>query len=67
MKAVRLDRSAKFLGKRLTELLCYFLIHRGELISQDRLIEQFWPESVNPPERFEICDLPVAEGDAGLC
>ena len=35
------------LGKQLTELLCYFLIHRGELVSHERLIELFWPESVS--------------------
>ena len=44
----------EILGKQLTELLCYFLIHRGELISHDRLIELFWPESVNPQNALKF-------------
>ena len=42
------------LGKQLTELLCYFLIHRGELVSHERLIELFWPESVNPQNALKF-------------
>ena len=46
----------EILGKQLTELLCYFLIHRGELVSHERLIELFWPESVNPQNlRYTGC------------
>ena len=59
----------EILGKQLTELLCYFLIHRGELVSHDRLIELFWPESVNPQNalKFAVHRLrkltqPYAEG-----
>ena len=44
----------EILGKQLTELLCYFLIHRGELVSHDRLIELFWPESVNPQNALKF-------------
>lgn len=44
----------EILGKQLTELLCYFLIHRGELVSHERLIELFWPESVNPQNALKF-------------
>ena len=45
---------SEILGKQLTELLCYFLIHRGELVSHERLIELFWPESVNPQNALKF-------------